>query len=543
VAKTGSGERGAGNGAPPAGGGAYVDDAFYFDERAADGAVRFFERVLRHTKGEWAGRPFVLEGWQREEVIRPLFGWKRREDGRRRYKYAFLEWPRKTGKSTIGSGIALYLLTADGEGGAEVYSAAADRAQASIVFDQAQAFVMESPLLAKEGVRPYKREIRAPAHSRYQVLSADAFTKHGLNPHGVLFDELHAQPGRELFDVLRTGMGARRQPLFVMITTAGYDMNSICFEQYEYAKQVQAGIVDDPEYFVHITEAEREEDWTDPAVWRKANRNLGVTVLEQFYAAECRRALASPASQNAFRQLYLNQWVSQESRWLDMGAWMECATPLPELEGRPCYLGLDLASVSDVAAWVAVYPPEEGDEEGLWWIEPHFYVPGDNLVERGQLNRAPYGLWVQQGHLTATTGNVIDYGRIEADILAFAERHPVRQVGVDTWNAQQMAQNLMAQGLETWAVRQTFAGLSFATKGLERLVLGGQVGHGGHPVLRWMVDNVTVVRDAAENIKPDKKRSRNKIDGVVATVMALDRALRQEGTGPSVYEERGLLQI
>jgi len=518
-----------------------VSEEYYFDERAAEAAVRFFERVLRHTKGQWAGRPFELQPWQREDVVRPLFGWRRASDGRRRYRYAYLSWPRKNGKSTLASGLALYLLMADGEGGAEVYSAAADRTQAAIVFDQAKAFVGESPLLLKAGAKPFRQEIRALNHSFYRVLSADAFTKHGLNPHGVVFDELHAQPSRDLYDVLRTGMGARRQPVFVMITTAGYDMESICFEQYEYACRVRDGTIVDDEYFVHITEADREDDWTAPSVWRKANPSLGVTVSEEFLAAECKRALASPAYQNTFRQLYLNQWVSQESRWLDMRIWMECSTPLPDLTGRECYVGLDLASTTDVAAWVAVFPPVSEGEP--WWVEPHMYVPGDNLRERGQQNRAPYTLWRDQGHLVATEGNVIDYASIERDLLGFAETHVVRQVGVDTWNAQQMAQNLTAAGLETWAVRQTFAGLSAATKELERLVLAQEIGHGGHPVLRWMVDNVTVVRDAAENLKPDKKRSRNKIDGVVALLNALDRAMRREGKGPSVYDQRGVLVI
>jgi phage terminase large subunit-like protein len=517
------------------------DGSFYFDERAAEGAVRFFERVLRHTKGQWAGEPFVLQEWQREEVVRPLFGWKRRADGRRRYQYAYLGWPRKNGKSTLASGLALYLLMADGEGGAEVYSAASDRAQAGIVFDQAKAFVQESPLLTKAGARPYKSEIHAPAHSRYKVLSADAFTKHGLNPHGVVFDELHAQPNRELYDVLRTGMGARRQPLFVMITTAGYDMQSICYEQYEYARQVREGTVVDPAYFVHITEAEREDDWTDPAVWRKANPSLGVTVQEEFLRAECGRALATPASQNTFRQLYLNQWVSQESRWLDMGQWMACSAEAPELRGRPCYVGLDLASVGDVAAAVALFPPQEEGEP--WWVLCRFYVPGENLIERERQNRAPYDTWRRQGWLTATEGNVIDYATIQRDVLGWAEQYEVRQVGMDPWNAQQMSQELTAAGMEVWAVRQTFAGLSAATKELERLVLAGQVGHGGNPVLRWMVDNVTVQRDANANIKPDKRKSRNKIDGVVALVNALDRAMRKEGTGPSVYEQRGVLEL
>lgn len=514
---------------------------YWFDERAATAAVRFFERVLRHTKGEWAGKPFTLQQWQIDEVIRPLFGWKRVSDNRRRFRYAYLSWPRKSGKSTLASGLALFLLVADGEGGAEIYSAAADKEQARIVFDQAKQFVLESPPLQRAGVRPYKNDILAPAHSRYHVLSADAFTKHGKNPHGVMFDELHAQPHRELYDVLRTAMGARRQPLFIMITTAGFDQNSICYEQYEYAKKILAGVVVDHEYFVHITEADREDDWTDPAVWRKANPSLGVTVTEEFLAGECKRALASPAYQNTFRRLYLNQWTSQESRWLDLMAWNACGAPLPDLAGRECYVGLDLASTTDVAAWAAVFPPTEEDD--TWWIKPHFYVPKDNLVERGQQNRAPYELWVKQGHLTATDGNVIDYATIERDVLAFAETHVIRQVGVDTWNAQQMAQNLQAAGLDVWAVRQTFAGLSPATKEFERLVLAGAVGHGGHPVLRWMVDNVTVVTDAAENLKPDKKRSRNKIDGVVATLNALDRAMRKEGDGPSVYETRGILSL
>jgi hypothetical protein len=233
--------------------------------------------------------------------------------------------------------------------------------------------------------------------------------------------------------------------------------------------------------------------------------------------------------------------TSQESRWLDMGAWMACAAPPPDLTGRMCYVGLDLASVGDVAAAVALFPPIEDGEP--WWVLCKFYVPGDNLIERGQKNRAPYDTWRQQGWLTATDGNVIDYARIEADMLAWGEQYQVRQVGMDPWNAQQMSQNLTAAGLEVWAVRQTFAGLSAATKELERLVLAGQVGHGGNPVLRWMVDNVTVQRDANANIKPDKRKSRNKIDGVVALVNALDRAMRKEGTGASVYESRGVIEI
>ena len=279
-------------------------DQCWFDERAALAAERFFERVIRHTKGKWAGQPFALQPWQRDEIIRPIFGWKRR-DGSRRYRRAYIEIPRKQGKSTISSGVALLLLLADGEPGAEIYSAAADRAQAAIVFDQAKQFVEGSPLLSKE-LRVYRNHISAPrTNSIYRVLSADAFTKHGLNAHGIVFDELHAQPNRELWDVLATSMGARRQPLMVAITTAGYDRNSICWEQHEHARRVIDDPAFDPEYFGFIAAAEEGDDWTSPATWRKANPSLGVTVTEEYLAGECQRALASPAYQNTFRRLYL----------------------------------------------------------------------------------------------------------------------------------------------------------------------------------------------------------------------------------------------
>lgn len=513
---------------------------YYFDVQAADRVCRFFEQVLRHTQGRHAGRPFVLQPWQRK-LLRQLFGWKRKSDGARRYRRVFIEIPRKQGKSTLASGIALYLLAADGEPGALVYSAAADKEQAKIVFKQAQQFIEKSDVLVDE-LEVVKNEIRlrSDSGSTYTVLSADVKNKHGQNPHGIIFDELHVQPNRNLFDVLWTGLGARLQPMFVMITTAGDDVYSICYEQYEYARQVRDGVIQDDEYFVYIAEAPADADWTDPAVWRLANPSLGVTVPEEYLAAECRRAQASPAAQNRFRRLHLNQWVKQAVRWMDLAAWDACATPLPDLTGRACYLGLDMATTTDVAAWVALYPPVEEGEP--WWIQPRFYVPAANLDERGERNRAPYATWVRQGHLIATEGNVIDYATIERDMLEFATSHTVLQVGADSWNAQQMAQNLQAAGLEFWAVRQRYSELSPATKQLEILVLSGQVGHGGHPVMRWMVDNVSVTRDAADNIKPDKAKSRNKIDGVIATVNALSRAMvAAPAQTESVYSSRGLL--
>jgi phage terminase large subunit-like protein len=376
-----------------------VSEGLWFDERAAQGAVRFFERLLVHVKGEWAGRSFKLQGWQREEIIRPLFGWKR-QDGTRRYRTAYIEIPRKNGKSSLAAGIALYLFFADDEYGAEVYSAAADRDQAGIVFGLASDMVATSPELAKR-CQVYKRAIVNPGTmSTYRVLSADAPTKHGLNAHGVVIDELHAQPNRELVDVLVTSTGARRQPMVVAITTAGFDRESVCWEYHEYARQVLSGIIEDESFFAYIRAAEEDDDWTDPAVWQKANPGLGVTVKLDYLETEARRAEQVPAYQNTFRRLHLNQWTQQESRWMDMTAWDACGEPIDAklLEGQVCYGGLDLASSSDLASLGLIFPAESGEEERFAWL-PFFLDP------EGQPG----------GAITAGPGAVRDVGAAGAD--------------------------------------------------------------------------------------------------------------------------------
>ncbi len=343
---------------------------FFFDKQAATMAVNFFERLLVHTKGEWSGQRFKLEDWQREQIICPLFGWKRKQDGTRRYRTAYIEIPRKNGKSTLAAGIGLFLLFADGEPGAEIYSAAADRDQASIVFDEAKRMVEQSHELGKRA-EPYKRSIVVPStYSVYRVLSAEAFSKHGLNAHGIIFDELHAQPTRELWDVLTTSSGARRQPLTVAITTAGFDRQSICWEQHEYARQVLEGVIEDPSFFAYISAADEDEDWLDEDVWRRANPNLGVTVKLDYLRNQARKAEQTPAYQNTFRRLHLNQWTQQETRWLDLQAWDRCAAPVNAklLEGSICYGGLDLASSSDIASFVLCFPPEKGEPERYAWF-------------------------------------------------------------------------------------------------------------------------------------------------------------------------------
>ncbi len=516
---------------------------FYFDAAAADLAVDFIEEYLVHVKGEWAGEAFILQPWERE-IIRALFGWKR-PDGTRKYRRAYIEIPRKNGKSTLASAIALLLLFLDDEPGAEVYGAAGDREQAAIVFDLAKQMVEASPVLSRRA-ETFKRSIVVPGTaSVYRVLSADVKTKHGLNAHGVVFDELHAQPNRDLWDVLTTATGARRQPLVVAITTAGYDRESICWEQHEQARQVLEGVIDDPELFAYIRAADEHDDWTDPRVWHKANPGLGVSVKEEYMAAECRRAQLTPAYENVFRRLHLDMWTSQETRWLPLEAWDACGAPvdIDALLGKDCYAGLDLASAVDIAAFLLVFPPIPGEYE-LYRFLPYFWIPAENMVERARKDRVPYDVWVRQGHMRATPGNVIDYGVIEKDAIELKEKFNIREVAFDRWGAIQISQRLEAAGFTMVGFGQGFASMSPPTKELLRLTLDRQIAHGGHPVLRWMADNVMVTQDPAGNLKPDRQKSREKIDGIVAAIMGLDRAIRHGATAPgSIYEQRGLLGL
>lgn len=511
----------------------------WFDKKAADLAVAFFERLLVHSKGEWAGQAFALQGWQRDDIIRPLFGWKR-ADGSRKFRTAYIEIPRKNGKSTLSAGLALYLLFADGEAGAEVYSAAADRDQARIVFDQAKSMIEASPALSKFS-KVYRNAITTPKSAgSYRVLSADAYTKHGLNAHGIVFDELHAQPNRDLWDVLNTSTGARRQPLMIMITTAGYDRESICWEQHEYATRVLDGTIDDPSYFAYIAGASDDDDWTDPVTWAKANPGLGVTIKLDYLEAESRRAQNSPAYQNTFRRLHLNQWTSQDERWIDMAAWDACGQALPDLHGRECYGGLDLATTTDLAAFVLVFPPERDDEP--YWVLPRFWIPGDNMLERERRDRVPYSAWARDGLIHATPGNVIDYSHILQTVIALRDEYDIREIAFDRWGATLISQQLMEAGLEMVQFGQGYASMSAPTKELYKMILSGEIAHGGNRVLRWMADNVVVRQDPAGNLKPDKGRSRERIDGIVAAIMGLDRAVRHEG-GASVYETRGMFVL
>ncbi|WP_318529332.1 terminase large subunit [Ligilactobacillus salivarius] len=520
----------------------YMDKGSAYNKDAADFAVSFIE-CLCHTKGTWAGKQFELIDWQ-EKIIRDIFG-TLKPNGYRQFNTAYIEIPKKQGKSELAAAVSLLLCCADGEERAEVYGCAADRQQAAIVFDVAADMVRMNPALKKRVkiLASQKRIIYQPTNSFYQVLSADAYSKHGFNVSGVIFDELHTQPNRKLYDVMTKGSGdARTQPLYFLITTAGTDTNSICYEVHQKALDIMNGRKHDPTFYPVIYGSKESDDWTDPSVWKKANPSLGITVSIDKVKAAFNSAKENPAEENTFRQLRLNQWVKQSVRWMPMDKWDACAFPVDEqaLEGRVCYGGLDLSSSTDITAFVLVFPPE--DESEGYTILPHFWIPEDNVNLRVRRDHVPYDIWKQQGYLETTEGNVIHYGYIEQFIDNLGEKYNIQEIAFDRWGAVQMVQNLEGMGFTVVPFGQGFKDMSSTTKELMKLTLEKKIAHGGHPVLRWMMDNIYIRTDPAGNIKPDKAKSTEKIDGVVATIMALDRAIRNNGeTGDSIYDERGLL--
>jgi len=518
-----------------------VLEGYRFDIEKAERVRTFLKKFIRHSKGEWAGKPFELLDWQWEEIVAPLFGWKR-PNGTRRYWRGYIEVPKKNGKSTLFAGLSIYLLLADNELGAEIYSAAVDRDQASIVFNEAANMVEASPALSAilTTVRSTKRIVHHKTRSLYRALSADVPAKEGLNAHAVLIDELHAQKTRDLWDTLRYAGASRRQPLNLSITTAGFDRHSICWEQHHYAERVLDGTTEDLSFFGYIRAAAPDDDWTSPEVWRKANPSFGITLSAEQFAEDCKEAQESPAKENSFRRYRLNQWTEQEIRWLNMEKWDVCATALRPLDGRHCFAGLDLSCTTDISALVLVFPIEERYD-----VLPFFWVPEEGARMRERRDHVPYTQWIRDKYVYATPGEVVDYDVIRKRINELQKRYDIRQIAIDRWNATQLATQLQGDGFEMVAFGQGYASMNAPTKKLEELVLSGKIAHGGNPVLRWMASNVSVETDAAGNWKPSKEKSTQRIDGIVALIMGIDRATTQPASEFSVYarENRGFIEI
>jgi phage terminase large subunit-like protein len=490
--------------------------------------VRFFSSYCRHHKGEWAGQPLVLAPSQAGN-IEAIFGWKRAADGLRRFRRAWWEVARKNGKTTVAGGVGLKLLIGDNEPGGEVWFSATKRDQALIGFTSAAEMVRSSEDLKKwiQVPKAYKRGALVYCErlgSKMGPLSSDHDTLDGLNPSGDIRDEVHAWPDHGLADVLDTAMGARRQPLTLEITTAGtYDKEGVGWQHHHYATQVLDQTFDDDQTFAYIAAADEKDDPFDPATWWKANPGLGVSVKLDYLEKQAARAQREPSFLNTFLRLHLNVWTQQVTRWLSVDRWRECdGKPIDEakLAGLPCWGGLDLSTKLDLTAFVLVFEMPDGTIT----ILPRFWLPEAAVEAASRRGRNYYAEWARDGWLTVTPGDVIDYGFIRAEVRELAAKFKLQGVAFDPWNATQIATELGEEdGILMVETRQGYKTMSEPSKDLESKIMARKVHHGGHPVMAWCVANAVIRRDSNGNIAPDKEKASDKIDGVVAAIMALSR--------------------
>jgi len=520
-----------------------------FNEKRALHILRFTVTLVRHTKGEWAGQKFEFTpacGWQ-AFLLWSLFGWERLSDGvwRRRFRAAYVSIARKNGKTMLGAIIGLYLLAFDAEPSAEVYFAATKREQAKIGWKQAAAIVKTS---RSKDLRRLIRIVdsRSNMHvvtddSVCEALGRDADTLDGLNPSGAIVDELHAHKDRDTWDVLESGMGARREPLMFGPTTAGSVRAGLCWDLDHDGVRILEEVIEDDTLFVFISRIDEGDDCLDPAVWPKANPNLGVSVYPEKLRDAALKAENNIAWRSEFRRKHCNEWTEADTAWLPLERWDRCSSgPIVEesLRGRPCYAGLDLSSTSDLSSLVLVFPPPDGAEspDDIWSVLPHYFIPSENVPARVKTDRVPFDVWIDQGLVTATDGDVVDYSSIRRKAVDLGAKYDIREIPIDPYNGWQLASELAGCGFDVVQCRQGWATMSPAMKETEKLILSGKLDHGGCPVLRWQFRNVSVKTDAAGNIKPDKQRSADRIDGIVSLIMAVGRAtVNVQDVRPQLY--------
>lgn len=514
-----------------------LDMGRYFDKKAAMRAIRFIEK-LKHTKGEWAGQRFRLEPWQ-QFVLWNIFGWKN-ADGTRRFRYAYIEIARKNGKTALSAGIGLYMLFADGESRPEVYSAATVKDQAKICFSDAVEIVKATDL--KNYLTPYRNSIVYELKGgTMKPLSSDYGTHDGLNPSCGIIDEFHAHKDSGMFDVIKSAFGARRQPLMFIITTAGFDKSGVCYAYRENVIKVLRGVNEDDSLFGIIYTLDDKSEWDDPKMWIKANPNLGVSLSADYLADQVKDAKNRPEAVRNVMTKNVDLWVDAERTWILDDAWQKCigTTDPADLKGCACWGGLDLSNVSDITAYVLLF-----HENDRFQLLPHFWIPEEKMLEKIRKENINYDKWAAEGYVTVTPGNVIDYDFVKADILRIVADYDLRTSAYDRWNSSQAIIDLQNEGMECNPFGQGYGSMSAPTKEFEKLVLTGKIEHFGNPVLRWMLASTLVKTDPAGNIKPDKEKSTQKIDGIVAAIMALGEWMTAQTNDESnPYENRGLLTL
>lgn len=495
--------------------------------------IEYIERFFVHIKGPLAGKPILLDPWQKFWTA-VLYGWRRQSDGMRRFSRAYEEVARKNGKSTWKGPQGAYLFSMDGEAGAEVYAVATTRNQAMTVFKPAFDNIRRWAKRSASVARSFKiyagmnhEKVELDDNSVFLPLPANAENLDGLNPSAILFDELHAQKHRDVWDVMESALGARAQPLLSAITTAGFILDGICTEQRSYLISILDGKRVDDSFFGYIYTLDVDDDPFDERVWIKANPGLGRSKTVEYLRSQARKAAAMPGARVNFLTKDLNIWCNSADGWFDMNVWDKGRKKFDPavLRGRRCYGGLDLASTRDLTAYSLVFPPDEPG--GEWYVLVWFWCPEEKIAAAAADDAAPYEAWRQAGWLTATEGNVTDYGPVKQQILQSLQDYDVQEIGFDRWNALQLANELLEQGVPLVEVPQNTGGMYPGSKALEVLVYGKALQHGGNPVLRYCAANVSLLFDTNGNFRPDKKKSsaNGRIDGVVAVVMALSRAM------------------
>lgn len=525
----------------------HLDDLQQQTERGLDWkpeqalrAINFFPEVLRLAEGEHAGQPFTLEPWQKF-IVGSLFGWHG-TDGFRRFRNAYVEIGKGNGKSPMAGGIGLYMLTADGEAGAECYAAATTREQAGILFKDAVKMVDQSPSLSARISQSGKSHVFNLAHlasgSYFRPVSSEGKGLDGKRVHYAALDEVHEHPNATVVDKMRAGTKGRRQALIFEITNSGFNRQSVCWFHHEYSEKILEGSVSDDAWFAYVCQLDEKDDWKDEKVWPKANPNLGVSIPLKYLREQVREAIGMPSKENIVKRLNFCMWTEQSERWMPMEIWLPRAAEYTEedLLKRDCFAGMDLASKVDIAAFVLVFPGEK------MRILPYFFIPEQNMERRAKRDRVDYKLWVQQGHMIATPGNVIDFDYIRDFINKLGDKFAFKEIAYDPWNATQIATQLQGDGFPMVEFRQGFRSMSEPTKEVMSLCLSEGIEHNNNPAMNWMMANVAAQQDPAGNLKPDKEKSGQKIDGPVAMIMGLGRAIVNPDSG-SVYEERGILTL
>ena len=497
---------------------------YKFDVKEAERTMEFF-KLLKHSKGEYAGTPINLELWQCFR-IGSVFGWKEKKTGYRRYKKAYNQVPRKNGKSTEGGGVGIKLMAADGEEGAEVYSAATKKEQARIIFDEAKRMVNASPYISKH-INVLTANMNMPmTNSKFEPLSSDANSLDGLNIHGAIIDELHAHKTREVYDVLDTATGARRQPLIWIVTTRGFRTDTICYELYEYAVKILEGTIEDDRFFAYIACADKDDDPFDENTWIKANPNLGVSVHMDDLRAKAKQAKELPAALTNFMVKHLNLWVNADNAWMNMHKYKECEDAnnnfdVKSLEGRKCFCGVDLSATTDLTAVNLEFPLDDGR---VVWLNKAF-IPEDNIVDKEHRDKVPYTSWAKQGYITLIPGATIDQEWVLQYILEMGKIYDIKEIDFDPWNATQFANKAMNEDIECVEIRQGYKTMSEPIKDIEKLILEHKLITLGNPLLKWAFSNAITTQDPAGNIKLDKSKSTRRIDPVIAGVNSHARGM------------------